>query len=114
VTRGWRVMRLEGALLGPAADARLFFCQAEDGIRDDLVTGVQTCALPICPTRRSLRMGPPRRARRRAHPGLPALVTTVSRAARVVSPECRTDRSEASSRRSTRVTARRRALRARA
>src|SRR5207244_8480750 len=25
----------------------LFF-QAEDGIRDDLVTGVQTCALPIC------------------------------------------------------------------
>ena len=24
-----------------------FFCQAEDGIRDDLVTGVQTCALPI-------------------------------------------------------------------
>src|SRR5258708_10577242 len=25
----------------------LFFFQAEDGIRDDLVTGVQTCALPI-------------------------------------------------------------------
>ena len=25
-----------------------FFFQAEDGIRDDLVTGVQTCALPIC------------------------------------------------------------------
>src|SRR5207244_9259663 len=24
------------------------FFQAEDGIRDDLVTGVQTCALPIC------------------------------------------------------------------
>src|SRR5947208_15297679 len=24
-----------------------FFFQAEDGIRDDLVTGVQTCALPI-------------------------------------------------------------------
>src|SRR5574340_1354300 len=23
-------------------------CQAEDGIRDLLVTGVQTCALPIC------------------------------------------------------------------
>src|SRR5215216_7724292 len=29
-----------------------FFFQAEDGIRDDLVTGVQTCALPI-----SLRVG---------------------------------------------------------
>ena len=25
----------------------LFFFQAEDGIRDRLVTGVQTCALPI-------------------------------------------------------------------
>src|SRR5207244_9956001 len=25
------------------------FFQAEDGIRDDLVTGVQTCALPIYP-----------------------------------------------------------------
>src|SRR5438552_16912872 len=31
-----------------------FFFQAEDGIRDDLVTGVQTCALPIC-RRRSTR-----------------------------------------------------------
>ena len=26
-----------------------FFFQAEDGIRDHCVTGVQTCALPICP-----------------------------------------------------------------
>src|SRR2546425_6482407 len=26
-----------------------FFFQAEDGIRDKLVTGVQTCALPIYP-----------------------------------------------------------------
>ena len=25
-----------------------FFFQAEDGIRDGHVTGVQTCALPIC------------------------------------------------------------------
>src|SRR2546426_1367047 len=30
-----------------------FFFQAEDGIRDYEVTGVQTCALPIFPTRRS-------------------------------------------------------------
>src|SRR5258708_39948477 len=29
------------------ANAFVFFFQAEDGIRDDLVTGVQTCALPI-------------------------------------------------------------------
>src|SRR2546430_5575610 len=27
-----------------------FFFQAEDGIRDLTVTGVQTCALPICKT----------------------------------------------------------------
>src|SRR5699024_11664075 len=30
-----------------------FFFQAEDGIRDRNVTGVQTCALPICTTRRN-------------------------------------------------------------
>src|SRR5206468_6110727 len=29
-----------------------FFFQAEDGIRDLIVTGVQTCALPIFPIRR--------------------------------------------------------------
>src|SRR2546421_5467730 len=28
--------------------ALFFFFQAEDGIRDLIVTGVQTCALPIC------------------------------------------------------------------
>src|SRR5437867_9006482 len=36
-----------------------FFFQAEDGIRDRTVTGVQTCALPISPRARA------RRARRR-------------------------------------------------
>src|SRR5256885_7191285 len=30
------------------AKAGIFFFQAEDGIRDYKVTGVQTCALPIC------------------------------------------------------------------
>src|SRR5689334_24305774 len=30
----------------------VFFFQAEDGIRDGTVTGVQTCALPICPALR--------------------------------------------------------------
>src|SRR5260364_273505 len=29
----------------------IFFFQAEDGIRDNLVTGVQTCALPISAAR---------------------------------------------------------------
>src|SRR6266436_2079251 len=32
-----------------------FFFQAEDGIRDVAVTGVQTCALPICPEREPFR-----------------------------------------------------------
>src|SRR5258708_12759085 len=39
----------------------MFFFQAEDGIRYDLVTGVQTCALPISAFRRILnhpRLGP--------------------------------------------------------
>src|SRR5205823_7921218 len=33
-------------------DVFAFFFQAEDGIRDKLVTGVQTCALPISQRRR--------------------------------------------------------------
>src|SRR5690554_5244038 len=33
------------------AQFRAFFFQAEDGIRDADVTGVQTCALPICRSR---------------------------------------------------------------
>src|SRR2546430_13473142 len=32
-----------------------FFFQAEDGIRDLTVTGVQTCALPICTGKRASR-----------------------------------------------------------
>src|SRR5262249_57479567 len=40
-----------------------FFFQAEDGIRDWSVTGVQTCALPIWPG-----AGLPARGRRRAAP----------------------------------------------
>src|SRR6266498_5493311 len=35
----------------------LFFCQAEDGIRDADVTGVQTCALPISSSSPSSLMG---------------------------------------------------------
>src|SRR2546430_5661313 len=31
----------------PLRDSPIFFFQAEDGIRDLTVTGVQTCALPI-------------------------------------------------------------------
>ena len=32
-----------------AVSLKKFFFQAEDGIRDHCVTGVQTCALPISP-----------------------------------------------------------------
>src|SRR5690349_22301799 len=49
-----------------------FFFQAEDGIRDLYVTGVQTCALPICRDRGA---GRPAAERRRPapdrRPGLP-------------------------------------------
>src|SRR5438034_3554076 len=42
-----------GARTGRVTRAESFFCsfffQAEDGIRDHCVTGVQTCALPIYP-----------------------------------------------------------------
>src|SRR2546430_130144 len=50
----------------------LFFFQAEDGIRDLTVTGVQTCALPISHARRprAARRGGARRARRRHRDGL--------------------------------------------
>src|SRR5205085_3421935 len=46
-----------------------FFFQAEDGIRDLTVTGVQTCALPILLRRRRfLRRHPPARRPRLFHP----------------------------------------------
>src|SRR5699024_11436536 len=47
-----------------------FFFQAEDGIRDRNVTGVQTCALPISVILRQRVTGPPPAPERmRAHPG---------------------------------------------
>src|SRR5256885_5133065 len=44
---GWEADEC-GALL--SVFCRVFFFQAEDGIRDYKVTGVQTCALPISST----------------------------------------------------------------
>src|SRR5216683_1498189 len=42
--------------MSPLAQKKLSpICQAEDGIRDLIVTGVQTCALPISPTVGGLR-----------------------------------------------------------
>src|SRR5712672_4780828 len=71
-----------------------FFFQAEDGIRDKLVTGVQTCALPILrhrhprhrrpersegarPPDDPLGAGPPRGAGDR-HPGLRRVIVSPS------------------------------------
>src|SRR2546430_8017637 len=42
--RGFAIMT---ALLQEARKQKIIFFQAEDGIRDLTVTGVQTCALPI-------------------------------------------------------------------
>src|SRR5205823_7503760 len=50
------------------SSSHYFFFRAEDGIRDKLVTGVQTCALPI-----SLALNPQQDAAVR-HPGGPLLV----------------------------------------
>src|SRR5690349_25042559 len=44
----------------------IFFFQAEDGIRDLYVTGVQTCALPICTWRSTAPPTPRRPVRSRA------------------------------------------------
>src|SRR2546430_8829291 len=44
--------------LGCRRIAVCFFFQAEDGIRDLTVTGVQTCALPIYRLRRDLSLAP--------------------------------------------------------
>src|SRR6266508_6507674 len=49
-TKTWRsfIGAMEDLLRPDAKDSALFFFfQAEDGIRDGHVTGVQTCALPI-------------------------------------------------------------------
>src|SRR6266404_6793891 len=54
------------------AVAFVFFFQAEDGIRDKLVTGVQTCALPIsCARERDLHMEGLRKTSSRTHSAEP-------------------------------------------
>src|SRR2546422_4337148 len=46
--RGWTIQAWSNA---SGCGRSFFFFQAEDGIRDVAVTGVQTCALPISPAR---------------------------------------------------------------
>src|SRR2546429_2331427 len=71
-----------------------FFFQAEDGIRDVAVTGVQTCALPIlCSTPRALAPPAPAgrsSARRTRH--LPASAPALAPPARRWGSSSRTDR----------------------
>src|SRR5258708_28389804 len=63
----------------------LFFFQAEDGIRDDLVTGVQTCALPISPSSCGLLLG---RQRRRTAGGPHDDGATGPRPGPALEPQC--------------------------
>src|SRR5687767_8172457 len=44
---GQRELHCGGWIVSEYVVLEIFFFQAEDGIRDKLVTGVQTCALPI-------------------------------------------------------------------
>src|SRR2546429_6039522 len=48
---GWRPCAAARRGVDNIVGGLIFFFQAEDGIRDVAVTGVQTCALPICARR---------------------------------------------------------------
>src|SRR2546430_2783675 len=91
--------------MGGETDRLLFFFQAEDGIRDLTVTGVQTCALPISVSRLPGCAGPGpgpgiagplchralrRRGTRGASPGVLAAIGGLGRSEeRRVGKECR-------------------------
>src|SRR2546429_33539 len=60
-------LRDNRAYLWLALAIGFFFFQAEDGIRDVAVTGVQTCALPILPGRGQRARRGTGEVRRRAH-----------------------------------------------
>src|SRR5437870_12349215 len=62
-----------------------FFFQAEDGIRDGHVTGVQTCALPIC----SLAAPPASEPARPARESPPASRGAATVAAEIGRASCR-------------------------
>src|SRR5438034_5513128 len=74
-----------------------FFFQAEDGIRDHCVTGVQTCALPISDRtskrstrpRQGSRVGPPRRRASRCRPRRSREDVATRSEERRVGKECR-------------------------
>src|SRR5699024_559278 len=76
-----------------ANEGGLYFLQAEDGIRDRNVTGVQTCALPISACGRGSSLPPPARAPGRRRPastcGRPAGSRRTSRSTGARSPRPR-------------------------
>src|SRR5262249_56645922 len=64
-----------------------FFFQAEDGIRDWSVTGVQTCALPICGARQPGRRARVARARGGDRPARPLRGSLAARGGVRLAPE---------------------------
>src|SRR5256884_5855587 len=56
-SRSWAVASRIRVPLVRTRRACFFFFQAEDGIRDVAVTGVQTCALPILVDNMAVRLG---------------------------------------------------------
>src|SRR5262249_56786745 len=66
----------------------LFFFQAEDGIRDWSVTGVQTCALPICSRRSAPRLQSSRRRKRADRRERPVFVLLLAEAVGVRAVGC--------------------------
>src|SRR5256885_11340325 len=66
------------AATNPLLDSVSFFFQAEDGIRDYKVTGVQTCALPIYGGR-SMAACCARRGRRSVTPKMSGAITRSTR-----------------------------------
>src|SRR5690625_7388356 len=70
-----------------------FFFQAEDGIRDGHVTGVQTCALPICVRLRAAD-GPARGRPAACRPLQSSAQSSPTAVSRVLFAACRGTRSE--------------------
>src|SRR5690349_25029368 len=66
-----------------------FFFQAEDGIRDLYVTGVQTCALPIYPPPTNRRCSTPPNASPRPLSAVATRATALRSEERRVGKECR-------------------------
>src|SRR5205823_8176298 len=71
--------------MGRRSSCVFFFFQAEDGIRDKLVTGVQTCALPISADDSEQR---PRPARTAYHEPIVAAVQEDTDLLRLSAVEC--------------------------